>query len=121
MAARTIGLKELYNILQGQIRRHDAVLEAMRALARATLAVSAVVLGIMTVSLGSLVVFVHESYPHGLSPHASAAVTALIVAGLVGIVASVVLSVRAVSVTRVRQPISRNDFGVDGNFAIKDI
>jgi len=119
MAAGAIGLRELYSILQGQIRRHDAVLEAMRALARATLTVSAVVLGAMAVSLGNLVVFVQEGYPHGLLPHAAAAVIALAVAGLVGIVASVVLSVRAVSVTRVRQPISRNDFGAGGSCAVE--
>jgi len=41
-------------MLREQIREHDTMLGAMRALARATLAAGAVVLGIMIVSLGSL-------------------------------------------------------------------
>lgn len=102
---------DMYKMLLGQICGHDAVLEAMRALARATLAVSAVVLGIMIISLGNLVVFVHGSHPHAIPPQTAMVIMALAVAGLGGIMASVVLSVRAVSVSRVRQPISRGDFG----------
>jgi len=90
----------------------------MRSLAQATPAVGAAVLGIMIISLGNLAVFMHESYPHGMPPQVTAAVS-LVAAGLVGIMASVVLSVRAVSVTRVRQPISREGFGSDARGTIE--
>jgi len=49
-----MSFRELYAVFRELIRDHDSTLEAMRALARATLAAGAVVLGIMIVSLGSL-------------------------------------------------------------------
>lgn len=113
--------RELYNMLLGQIRDHDAVLEAMRALARATLAVSAVVLGIMIISLGNLVIFIHGSYPHGIPLQAATVIIALTVMGLGGIMAAVVLSVRAVSVSRVRQPISYRDFGEGARHVLENM
>lgn len=106
-----MGLRELYMALRGQIRDHDAILEAMRALARATLAVSAVVLGIMIISLGNLVALVNDGRLEGLSPQVEAAVMITIATGLGGIMASVVFSVLAVGVSPVKTPISRNDFG----------
>lgn len=104
----------MYSILSGQIHGHDAVLGSTRSLAQATLAVSAVVLGIMIISLGNLVIFIHGSHPHAIPPQVATAIMVLMAAGLGGIMASVVLSVRAVSVSRVRQPISRGDFGKGG-------
>jgi len=108
-----MNLRDLYAALREQIRDHDAILEAMRALARATLAASAVVLGIMIVSLGTLVTLVIDGRLGGLSPAAETAVMAAIVAGLAGIMVSVVLSMLAVRVSCVTPPISRNDFGKD--------
>lgn len=52
-------------MLREQIRDHDTTLGAMRALARATLAAGAVVLGIMTVSLGNLVAPVNDGRQTG--------------------------------------------------------
>lgn len=89
------------------------------ALARATLAVSAVVLGIMIISLGNLVLFMHETYlnqqePEGLSGQSIAAILACVVTGLILIMFSTALSVRAVGVLYIRQPISSEDFGKGG-------
>ena len=106
-----MGLRALYMALREQIRDHDAILEAMRALARATLAVSAVVLGIMIISLGNLVALVNDGRLVGLSPMAETVVMVGIAAGLGGIMASVVFSVLAVGVSPMRTPISRDDFG----------
>jgi len=109
-----MNLRELYMVLREQIRDHDATLEAMRALARATLAVSAVVLGILIISFGNLAVLVNDGLLGGLSAPAEIAVMVAIAAGLGGIMASVVFSVLAVRVSYVRAPISRDDFGGDG-------
>jgi len=49
-----MGLRELCAMLRAQIRDHDAMLGAMRALARAVLVVSAAVLGTPFIRLGSL-------------------------------------------------------------------
>lgn len=102
-----------------QIREHDSALDTMMALARATLAVSAVVLGIMIISLGNLVVVMHETYLNqqglaGLSGQSMAALLVCVVTGLGLIMASTALSVRAVGVIHIRQPISSADFGEGG-------
>lgn len=111
--------REIYMMARGQIREHDSALVIMMALARATLAVSAVVLGIMIISLGNLVVFMHETYlnqqePAGLSGQSMVALLVCVVAGLGLIMSSTALSVRAVGVLYVRQPITSDDFGKGG-------
>jgi len=106
-----MSFRELYAVFRELIRDHDSTLEAMRALARATLAVSAVVLGIMIISLGNLVALVSDGRLGGLSPLAETAVMAIIAAGLGGIMASVVFSVLAVGVSPVRTPMPSDDFG----------
>jgi len=63
----SLGLGLLYMVLRGQIRDHDAILEAMRALARATLAVSAVVIGITMTSLGNPVAPVNYGCQTGVA------------------------------------------------------
>jgi len=75
-----MSFRELYAVFRELIRDHDSTLEAMRALARATLAVSAVVLGIMIISLGNLVALVSDGRLGGLSPLAETAVMAIIAA-----------------------------------------
>jgi len=61
-----MSFRELYAMLREQIRDHYTMLGAMRALARATLAAGAVVLGIMIVSLGSLVTLVSNGRQTGV-------------------------------------------------------
>jgi len=79
-----MNLRELYMVLREQIRDHDATLEAMRALARATLAVSAVVLGIMIISLGNLVALVNDGRLGELFTPAKIAALVAIAAALHG-------------------------------------
>jgi len=111
--------REIFLTTREQIREHDTALGIMMALARATLAVSAVVLGIMIISLGNLVVVMHEIYLNqqglaGLSGQSMAALLVCVVAGLSLIMASTALSVRAVGVLYIRQPITSDDFGKEG-------
>lgn len=111
--------REIFMMTREQLREHDAVLETMMALARSTLAVSAVVLGIMVISLGNLVAFMHEAYltqqePTGLSGQSMVALLVCVVMGLGLIMFSTALSVRAVGVLYVRQPITSEDFGKGG-------
>ena len=111
--------REIFLTTREQIREHDSALDTMMALARATLAVSAVVLGIMIISLGNLVVVMHETYLNqqglaGLSGQSMAALLVCVVTGLGLIMASTALSVRAVGVIHIRQPISSADFGKGG-------
>lgn len=81
---RTNELRELYAVLRGQIYDHDATWGAMGASARVTLAASAVVLGIMSISLGSLVALVSDGRLVGLLPQAETAVMTMIAAGCRG-------------------------------------
>lgn len=107
--------REFYEILHGQVGERDSSLEAARALARAVLAASAVLLGIMVVSLGNLALFILEMHKDGADPgglpwQALVLITVCSVAGLGFIMASAAFSVRALTVPYVRYAISREDF-----------
>jgi len=78
------------------------------------------VLGIFAMCLVNLGFFVHAICPLERLEHATSVVTTMMVEGLVGTVASVVLSVCVVGVASVRHIVCRNDFGADGSYAIED-
>ncbi len=113
--------KDAYRELREQVYHHDTVLEGQNGRAKSLLAVSAVLLGIMGISLGNFAGFVHENYvvsvdePETLPIQAIVATMILGMAGLAGAMISMIFSVRALYVSRINQPIMSKNFGKDGN------
>ena len=116
-----MNLEAIYAILMSQVGHHDAIVDRHRGKASALLAVSAVVLGIMIISMGNFAGFIYENYANNAGeakmPPTGAiiAIMACGMAGLLGIIVSMFFSVYALSTSDTQQAITSKDFGSDGN------
>ncbi len=112
--------RNAYHELREQIRDHDTVLGYQKARARALLGASAVLLGIMGISLGNFAGFVLGNYgvvgEAGMFPIYAIVTTIMLgMAGLAGAMISMIFSARALAVSYTHQPMASENFGTGGN------